>query len=234
MKKFYFIGDSHALGISGNDGQHFLPDGTVNPNRRYNWFDVRYGHPQTRWHKHKDYELYCWRVDAGLAHTLCDKAQTSLLPKLKNVSLDSNVCLSYGEIDCRAHIKKQAEKQNVSVNRIIESVVERYLLVYEEIKRLGYKNLFTMDISCGTDGGYEGTCFVPSCEAPSRGLEITGKFNKILKEQSMAKGFRHIETFEKITSTMHEKNYWYDTIHLLSESLVPIVLEELKRLGGYE
>lgn len=62
---------------------------------------------------------------------------------LKGVKeLDPNECaigLSFGEIDCRAHIVKKAIMEQLSIESLVRNTIENYCSVIREIKQLGYE-----------------------------------------------------------------------------------------------
>lgn len=154
-----------------------------------------------------------------------------LFTKLTNVSVDSNLCLSYGEIDCRFQILRQAEKGDVSVDNVIEEVVKRFLQTYEDLENMGFKNLYTMDVSCGKKGWEVKSGPFPTYGTYEERLEVTRQFNRHLKRESFLMGFRHIEYLEKIFEKTETNEKYLDSIHLKSEFLVPIVIDELSKFG---
>ena len=47
--------------------------------------------------------------------------------------------LIFGEIDCRAHVLKQAARRSVPVSVVVEELAQNYFSVVEEVVALGYE-----------------------------------------------------------------------------------------------
>ena len=47
--------------------------------------------------------------------------------------------LCFGEIDCRCHIVKQADKRKVPTEMVVKDCVNNYFEVIDELNQLGFK-----------------------------------------------------------------------------------------------
>lgn len=118
------IGDSHVSFFSGSDRiQPYWPMLSVNT---LPWFKSYHTGP-------------------ALAHNLTKTGTTSrgretLLEILKSqVPAGGQVLLSYGEIDCRVHLVKQAFKQGVPLQTVVDASLDEYFKVVREVMAMGFK-----------------------------------------------------------------------------------------------
>ncbi|MBR6010702.1 MAG: hypothetical protein IKP35_04810 [Alphaproteobacteria bacterium] len=51
----------------------------------------------------------------------------------------AKVVTSLGEIDCRVHVKKQAEQQNITTDQVIYNIIQNYGTLLKMLKNKGYR-----------------------------------------------------------------------------------------------
>jgi tetratricopeptide (TPR) repeat protein len=121
-KFIHCIGDSHACFFSGRDEIHNV------------W----------PFHIGENLPFRSYRLGAPLAYNLCTpntttRGRENLFLILETLPEQSNVLLTFGETDCRAHLGKQADLQNRPVEDIVRECVDRYFGVVQEIRNRGFK-----------------------------------------------------------------------------------------------
>ncbi|MFT3980985.1 MAG: FkbM family methyltransferase [Ferruginibacter sp.] len=177
--------------------------------------------------------IVTYRLGSPLAYNLSEfnsktKSREKLFEILQKLDPACDVVLlSFGEVDCRAHIIRQAEKNNQSIESVVQNCVYRYLTVVDEIVQLGF-NVFVWN-AIPTAMGFEGVAF----EYPYHGTyEQRNKsciiFNTLLEENAGKKGFNYIGISDKIINedlSTNEK-FYFDKIHLNS-FLLPQVIKEI-------
>lgn len=117
-KPIHVIGDSHCSLFSGKD--YIVPN---------------YPEP------HEDLlpQFRTYRLGAFLAYNLATEGhegREKLFTCVKALPKRSKVLLCFGEIDCRAHIVKQAQAQDKSIREVAQDVAERYFSAIQKIKPL--------------------------------------------------------------------------------------------------
>ena len=78
------------------------------------------------------------RIGPFLAYNLKGKIR-KIEGVLSQIPLGFNLMFCFGEIDYRAHLKEQAERQQRDLNEIISECVERYFDVILYFKDKGYR-----------------------------------------------------------------------------------------------
>lgn len=136
----YVIGDSHSIFFSGQNYHNFIadkifitPDVIIDKLISY----IRY------------FEIY--HLGPALAFNANnDKSSTHTLQKVKYlieneiIAPNSQVVLSFGEIDIRAHSLKQGLSQNKPISEIVDAILANYLELILIFKNSGF------DVCCWT------------------------------------------------------------------------------------
>ena len=168
------------------------------------------------------------RIGPFLAYNLKEKIRkievaTSQIPS------GSNLMFCFGEIDCRAHLKEQAERQQRDLNEIISECVRRYFDVILYFKDKGYR-MFVWNVIPPLEK-------IDSEEYPSYGsiVErsfITEKFNSCMQELCSQDGVTFVSIYRHLLSSgKADPAYYNDNVHLNSEAAMPLVVNEFKRVG---
>lgn len=213
------VGDSHANFFSGFD--EMQPDWPAP--------GIKNRYP----------ELRSYRIGPVLAYKLCEYGTTSggrekldkLLALLKP---GEHILFCFGEIDCRAHVLLQAEKQKLPPETIINHIVERYLSIILEIRQAGFLPLVWGVIpSAPTDINHRITVppqylFHGSCKERNR---VSQAFNQTLKQRANAGHIPYLDIFESLWSEAGgvDRSFYSDEIHL-SQKAMPLALEALKKV----
>lgn len=136
----------------------------------------------------------------------------------------------FGEIDCRAHIIKQAKFQNRTVDDIAKEWVDRYFSVIKKIKEAGFKVLVlnmmpsALDtVKIDPDVPRYGTCIERN--------NATRLFNNYLKIKSAEENIHFIDVFDKFIKDGITKGVYYkqDDVHL-SQKAMPFIPNAFKTL----
>ncbi len=143
----------------------------------------------------------------------------------------------FGEIDCRAHIVLQSEKQRKPTKDIVKDVVDRYFSVLQEVQTMGF-NILVWNVIPSAPTDINSRINVPQ-EYLFHGTRdernaVTIEFNTYLKKLAEANGMFFMDFFDKLMNedkTVKLQYYCKDDIHL-SQDAMPIVLDSLKRFQG--
>lgn len=211
-RNLHCIGDSHTAFFTG-----------------YNIIQPEY--PETL--KSLAKNIYTYRLGSPLAYNLCEinsktKSNEKLFEIIRTLNCDTDiVLLSFGEVDCRAHLIKQVEIKSTTIDEAVHGCVNRYLLVIKKILELNFKVIVWNAVP--TAMGFENEKF----EYPYYGsFEERNKacilFNEELKKKSSEIGFYFIAAYKKIINRNFTTNdkYYFDKIHL-SSKLLPLAIKTI-------
>lgn len=179
--------------------------------------------------------VFTYRLGSPLAYNLCESDST-LKSKEKVFSIlqtlnpqEDIILLSFGEVDCRAHLIKQSELNNLTIAESVHICVERYLKVVEEILKMQFRVVVWNAVP--TSYGFEDIDF----EYPYYGTYVERNlacilFNEALKKRSVELGFYYLGVYELIINKelFSMPKYYFDRIHL-SNRLLPLVFKLLQK-----
>lgn len=162
------------------------------------------------------------------------EGRKKLLEWLAEIPKGSKVMFCYGEIDCRVHLIKQAEKQGRGIIDIVRECVKKYLSVVLETRERGYevlvwgvppsmrRTLRRHEIKKYGNYPITGTC--------QERNEATFLFNYYLEKLAAKHGIKIISIFNKLIDTdwQTKTGYFSDPVHL-SKEVIPMVLEEIRK-----
>jgi hypothetical protein len=206
----YCIGDSHVSFFSGSD--RIIPLSPDNKQSKYPIFKP-------------------YRLGASLAYN-CFKYNTKtqsrekldfLLKKV--IEPKSRILLSFGEIDCRVHLVLQAEKKNVSIDKVVEECIEQYMRLVDYLISRKYTvilwNVVPTTICPDQNKNY------PSNGTLEQRTQATIVFNKMLEKEANIRRIDFWSIFNQITdnSGIMISKYFYDCVHL-SNIAMPLVLSK--------
>jgi lysophospholipase L1-like esterase len=215
----YCIGDSHVDFFSG-------------------WNSIGPEYPETRPSRFPFFKSF--RLGPSLAYNLCEKeTKTRSREKLFEILRSANpqeikIMLSFGEIDCRAHLIKESLKQNRPIDKIAYECADRYFKVVNEVKELGFETIVwnsipsTLYQSRNPEFPTEGTCVDRN--------KATRFFNSRLNNLCRDKTIPFISIFEKLVdkNDFTKMKYYMDDIHL-SQKIMPVVLKEFQsKISGID
>jgi hypothetical protein len=193
----HVIGDSHVCFFNGADGITDL-------------------YP----YAHSNPPFLTYRIGAALAYNVCKAYSTcgtkeAIEAIASKISASDSILLSFGEIDCRYHIKHQSVKQNTRVQNIINDCVERYITAIQPMchkHKIGVWGPVATTHWPVENSSHE--CMVEGSHEERN--EITRLFNEQLKIRSTETGVKFFSVFEQLLCPDGTTNQYYyaDYIHL--------------------
>jgi hypothetical protein len=183
---------------------------------------------------------FCYRLGPVLAYNLdkngtatrgkemLDEILTTLDPR-KDILL-----LSFGEIDCRAHILKQVQDKHRDFQEVVDSCVSNYMTAVKEITRRNFR-VFIWNAVYSANFLEKNN----DLEYPYRGTVrernmVTEMFNRTLNSMAGTAGadFVDISGFLVDKDTGLTKDEFYqDSVHL-NRRLFTLVIKIIDRLAG--
>lgn len=206
------IGDSHASFFSGTDIiQPMWPDYSSN---RISFFRS-------------------YRLGAVLAYSLHKLETTSrgrekLFELLGTIPKHSRILLSFGEIDCRVHLVKQAEKQRLPLESVVKACVEKYVDVACEIRDMEYEVIVWGVIPSTTSGNIGQSEYIEYGTDEQRNT-ATKMFNAHLCALALKKNIHYLSIFDQLVDREGKTKFYYyiDKIHL-SQRAMPLAMKRLQ------
>ncbi len=150
---------------------------------------------------------------------------------MSQVGPEDHLLFCFGEVDIRAHLKKQMDLQGRSIKDVVTECVDRYVHVL-----LHYKNRGIKVIAWGPIATFHED--KPYTSGPSFGTshernQITKEFNDYLKQRCDENGIYFVSIFNKmVDENLATKHVYLDDweachIHLNQQS-IPLILEVFK------
>lgn len=138
--------------------------------------------------------------------------------------------LCFGEIDCRAHIGKQAFQKKISPSEVIKDTVNRYFKVIMEIKKKKSYNISIWNAIPSSHLEELNQEKFPTYGTVKERNEITKEFNKVMKAKCKKEGILFIDVFDEfVDSNLITKSKFYrDEVHL-GQQAMPIIRKKLKK-----
>jgi FkbM family methyltransferase len=149
---------------------------------------------------------------------------------VKVVRPDDMIMFCFGEIDCRAHLLKQAELQKIPLASIVSECVDRYFEIFRIAKQYGVPLLaWNVPPSSREDIVCEEYSTYGSCRERNMATEL---FNNSLQKHCEESGVIYVSIFDKLIGKdgLTDTSYFLDPIHL-SQKAMPLILEELRHKG---
>lgn len=151
----------------------------------------------------------------------------------ETVPAGSTVLLSFGEIDCRAHVLKQAAKRNIPLEIVVAECLDNYFQVVREVQALGFPvivyNAVPSAIPRPRKTSREDD-YIAVGTLRERNTAIR-EFNAGAKRRCADCGAKFLETAPAFVTTDGKAVSWYyfDAIHL-SQRALPVTLRALAAL----
>jgi len=212
----YVIGDSHVCALSGK-------------NKIHESFPLDMGDGVSG--------IRTIRLGAVLAYNLVsldtrNKGRQRLFTVLRILPPRANVLLLFGEIDCRAHLIKQAAEQKHPLAAIVRKCVSRYVRVVREVKQLGFRVGVLAPFASSWD------TVDPSIEFPCFGTcrernAVTRLFTDELTGQCAPLRIPVISVLDDLTDASGDTRpkYFMDGFHLSTQAL-PLMVPKIKAAFG--
>lgn len=148
------------------------------------------------------------------------------------ISPGSNVICSFGEIDLRVHVLKQAGLQGVSFQRVTEDILKHYAVLLEKLKSRGYHVYCWGAIATQKDSHEQDPMF-PHYGSEQDRNRATEYYNMRLREYCAGNGLGYMSIFDKMIDSDYRTKEIYlsdDGCHL-SQRALPLAVEEWNRCG---
>lgn len=159
------------------------------------------------------------------------KEKTNFLIKNGLLPKGATILTSFGEIDCRVHVKKQAEKQHCSPEQVIDSIIHNYAEYLLELKNRGYHIIVYGPIASQPETTQIDPSFPRSGTEQERN-HITRLFNQRLQKFCFLNGLEFFTIFEDLlnddNTTKREFLRQEDGVHL-NEKAYPFLERVLTR-----
>jgi hypothetical protein len=202
----FAIGDSHVSLFTGRD--------VIQPVWPKPGFDIL---PQFR----------CFNIGPGLAFNLCCSGTTSLSRErfwaaLSFVPQECMILVSFGEIDCRAHLLRHGG----SIEAKVEKCADRYFKSLEEVLAAGYRMLVynapPSNPSDSLDPAY------PSVGSGVERNKVIMSFNDAVRKRCEARHVPFISTTPMFINEqgLTERGWMMDGVHL-SQKALPLTLKAI-------
>jgi len=208
---YHFIGDSHASVFSGVGTQE----------KPFMQFSI----PYTMLSEIPGFISY--NIGAATAYNLYNKLNI-LEHMLTCINKVDYVFLCFGEVDCRAHLIKQADLQNKPIEEIIEECVDRYFRVPLYMQKMGYNvGIWGPIASTPDELKYPGPLFGTNIQ---RNM-VTNHFTKCLQKLCEKHKIPLLSIFVDMLDEHLNTNPYYimDHIHL-SQTAMPLIRKRLSDL----
>jgi len=174
-----------------------------------------------------------YHLGPALAYNLCEinsqsRGRENLFEVLKTIPPGEKVLLVFGEIDCRAHLLKQADRQNRDIPEVAQECVQRYFSAIEEVSKMGYEVMVWAAIPsfpCNyIDSEY------PAYGSPKERNRATRLFNEEIERLCRNNGLRFISIFDQLLTKRGNTKirYYMDFAHL-SNKAMPLAIRKLQK-----
>ena len=208
----YCIGNSQAVIFSGNP----QADYQTWPHRRANLLSG----------------LCVFHLGPALAYNLCVEGHWSRTALFKVLATEvppgANVLLVFGEIDCRAHLLKQAAIQKRSRASVTAECVLRYGHVLAEVRDAGYRVHAWGVIPSARNGVHKDV--TTSCQDRNG---VTRMFNRLLSAHCYSLGIGFLSIFGDLITPdgLNRTEFYSDGMHLGVQAL-PLIQQALESVEG--
>ncbi|MGC3960873.1 MAG: hypothetical protein QM813_23950 [Verrucomicrobiota bacterium] len=220
----YCLGDSHVSFFAGEDAvQPGWPQPAAD---RLPWFRVFHLGPTLAFSLSKP-------------NTTTQGRERLFEALTKAVPAGARVLLCFGEIDCRAHILKQAAKQGRPVADIVAACLDSYFQTVQEVQARGYEvivyNAVPTRLSTPRKTKREDDYIaVGSWQERNAAVRL---FNAGAKQRCQECGVKFLENYLGLVNAQDKTESWFffDAIHLSQRALPPTLraLAKLYPEAGY-
>lgn len=181
-----------------------------------------------------------YRIGPSLAYSMGDingTGYSKVISILQTLPKKSNILLSFGEIDCRAHLIRQKELQKKPIEDIVKDCVDRYFSFLTMVKNLEYKVIAWGVIpTCNVDEFViKNPELYPHYGTYKERNYATKVFNKYLKELCHNNGMEFLSISDLLIDSdlkTLDSSYYKDSIHL-SLNTLPLIMKEIEKIESY-
>jgi len=208
------IGDSHVSVFSGTNK---ISEGYPSVHDVLPWFRT-------------------YRIGPHLAYNIGNETHHGykhLMGILAGISTGSNVLLSFGEIDCRCHIIRQAELQGKKIEDIVLECVNRYFKTITTVVGMGYNVIVWGAVpTCN----YDGLVYKENEPYQHYGTfrdrnKATALFNDLVEKLCAGAGVPFLSISEHLVDSDFRtiETLYMDSIHL-SDKAIPYILGRFEKI----
>jgi hypothetical protein len=211
VRTIHCIGDSHVSVFSGVDK---VSNGLPNP--RDSFLPFR-----------------SYRLGSRLAYSIgCHghPARRELFNLIHKLPPEDPVLLSYGEIDCRAHVVRQSIRRNIPIEQVVQDIVMKYFSAAKKIAEMNRPVFIFCPVSTSNiKDESESVRRYPFIGDPVDRNRAVLLFTEHAKNEIFS-GCTIISVARKILSERFrsKEEYFFDNIHL-SQKALPMILEEFPK-----
>lgn len=157
-----------------------------------------------------------YRVGSWLAFNLNNRIDD--IKNISNKMIEDTIILSFGEIDCRAQVKKITEDNSRDSDDVIKEIVDNYFILIDSIPN---KNIIISSITPELvenphhyyykDNLQDFDCPRGTYQERKNYKEI---FNKLMEEGCNLRGIKFLNIYNMIENSTHKNKLYLDDIHL--------------------
>jgi hypothetical protein len=173
-------------------------------------------------------------LGATIAYNFYEHHYPQVLDYLSSTNINMQtdyVMLIVGEVDCRWHLPKQAEIQNINIEHLVEECINRYFRCYLDLINRGYKVIVWGGHPSTTSGHCDNadSPVYGNCEYRNT---ITLYWNNYLKQLSEKNNIPFLSIIKYLIddNNLTKMEYFMDYCHLKSSMVMPFVNKELKHI----
>lgn len=207
----HVLGDSHVCFFNGHDG---ITD--IYP------------------YVHNNHPFMTYRLGAPIAYNLgvfgtMYRAKEKLISILPKIPIADTLLFSFGEIDCRYHIKNQSIKKGIDIEIVVADCVNRYVDAIQQLNAFGHQVGVWGPIASThlEEKDASSDCWIKGDHLERN--KITKLFNSHLKIKCSETGVMFFSILSSLIladgTTDHQ--YYADSIHL-SQAAMPLAKSVLE------
>lgn len=170
-----------------------------------------------------------YRVGSWLAFNLNNRVHD--IKNISNKMTEDTIILCFGEIDCRAQVKKISEDYNRDYNDVIKEIVDNYFILIDSITD---KNIIIHSITpelVENPHHYYYKDHLEDFDCP-RGTYQERKlykeiFNKLVEDKCNLRGIKFSNIYNMIENSLYKNKLYLDDIHLKPNNVNYLIKKSL-------
>lgn len=179
--------------------------------------------------------IHSYRFGPYLAYNLPEKQ--NVIFEAKKIPKNENILFCFGEIDCRAQVKRISENTGKSANVVIDEIVKNYLSAIDSV---GNENAILFSVTPELKEKphwYYYKDHLESFDCPKGSLperkSYKELFNLKIKEEAEKRGFKYVSIYNELLDKKGtpKEVYYLDDIHLESKKVMYLIKRSLLKSG---
>jgi FkbM family methyltransferase len=174
------------------------------------------------------------RFGPYLAYNLPSKKE--FLNQADGVDFSENLLICFGEVDCRAQVKRISDSSSRAPKDIIDEIVTNYFSAIDKVKN---KNIILFSVAPELKEEphwyyYKDNPEVFDCPKGTllERQQFKIYYNSRVKEESEKRGFKYVSIFDYIVhDNKANEMYYLDDIHLSSKRVLYLIKREMIKAG---